>query len=183
MNQKSKPAHAHGRTWALAALLTLLVASGYLNYRTGAQQPSSAQELPVVRILSDAPKRTPAPSPTPDATQNFADIAAQRAADRAQELAMLEGVMTDPKSSSEIVAQAQAQKLALITRAQKEDTLETLLRAACGFSQGIVYVTGTSATIIVEADTLEPAQLTQIVDLTAGETGLDAENIKILPRK
>ena len=96
---------------------------------------------------------------------------------------MLEDIIADPASDASILTQAQAQKLSLLERTERENTLETLLRSACGFAQSIVYATGSSVTVIVESAELTDAQLTQMLDLTVSETGLAPENIKILPRK
>ena len=183
MSQKTNSRATHARALVLLVLLALLVASGYANYRMSEANTRTASTLPVVRIVSDAPSATPSSTPSGTAEQTFADIAAQRDAQRAQELAMLEDIIADPASDASILTQAQAQKLSLIERTERENTLETLLRSACGFAQSIVYATGSSVTVIVESAELTDAQLTQMLDLTVGETGLAPENIKILPRK
>lgn len=187
MSQKTNLRGTHTRALALIVLLALLVASGYANYRSSEVKAASGSNLPVVRIVSDAPVSTPSANalttPAQDAAQTFADIAAQRDEQRAQELTMLEEIIADSNSDASILSQAQTQKLALIERTERENTLEALLKSACGFAQCIVYANGSSVTVVVESEELSSAQLTQMLDLIASETGLSAENIKILPRK
>lgn len=187
MSQKNNPRGTQPRAIALAVLLALLVASGYMNYRSSEANTAASSNLPVVRIVSDVPASTPgaeaSPTPTSMEAQTFADISAQRDEQRAQELEMLDEIIADSGSDAALLSQAQAQKLSLVERAERENTLETLLKSACGFGQCIVYATGSSVTVVVEAEEIPAAQLTQILDLTTSETGLKAENIKILPRK
>lgn len=178
--------HMRSRTVMLFTLLTLLVVSGYMNYRAGKQQTQTSANLPVVRIVSDVPVVTPSAQATAQPTsgiETFADAAAQRNQMREEELAMLDEMIKDPKGDTEILSQAQKQKLALLQRMEIEKTLETLIASGCGFSGVIAYVNGSSVTILVEAQTLSEQQLTQILDFAIQETGQSAENIKILARK
>lgn len=180
------PSGTRTRTAIVVVLLAVLMASGYMNARTDGMRAPVAEEIPVVRIVSQAPVQTPDVPVGETASPQMETLEAltnQREAMRIDELAMLDGIIADAQSGEEILAQAQQQKLALIERMENESALETVLRAGCSFSDVLVCMTASSVTVFVGAQTLSQEQLTQILDFTIRETGQTPENIKILARK
>ena len=177
--EKKKRGFFDGKTAMLLTLLGLLVVSGYINYRKAATEPIGG-EVSVVRIEGERP--TAQPSPTPAAQDTFAAYRQERASARAQELSMLEEIIADESAGTETIAQAQAQKLALVQSMETETSLEALLRAR-GFESALVSAKPGSVTVVVGGGTLSDAQAVQILDITVDETQQAAEDIKIIQTK
>lgn len=177
--EKKKRGFLDGKTAMLLTLLGLLVVSGYINYRKAATEPIGG-EVSVVRIEGERP--TTQPSPTPAAQDTFAAYQQERASARAQELSMLEEIIADESAGAETIAQAQAQKLALVQSMETETSLEALLRAR-GFESALVSAKPGSVTVVVGGGTLSDAQAVQILDIAVDETQQAAEDIKIIQTK
>ncbi len=170
------------KTAMLLTLLGLLVVSGYVNYRLGfTPDPKVSGEVPVVRIEGARP--SPQPSPTPSGEENtFAAYQQDRTTTRAQEISMLDAIIADESAGKDTIAQAQAQKLALVACMEKETGLETLLKAK-GFEDVIVSAKPGAVSIVVKSGALSDAQAVQILDVATRETQEKAENIKIIQTK
>lgn len=177
--EKKKRGFLDGKTAMLLTLLGLLVVSGYINYRKAATEPIGG-EVSVVRIEGERP--TTQPSPTPAVQDTFAAYQQERASARAQELSMLEEIIADESAGAETIAQAQAQKLALVQSMETETSLEALLKAR-GFESTLVSAKPGSVTVVVGGGTLSDAQAVQILDITVDETQQAAEDIKIIQTK
>ena len=177
--EKKKKGFLDGKTTMLLTLLGLLVVSGYVNYRKTATEPIGG-EVSVVRIEGERP--TAQPSPTPEAQDTFSAYQQERASARAQELSMLEEIIADESAGAETVAQAQAQKLALVQAMETETSLETLLKAR-GFESALVSAKPGSVTVVVGGGALSDAQAVQILDIAVDETQQEAEDIKIIQTK
>jgi stage III sporulation protein AH len=65
---------------------------------------------------------------------------------------------------------------------ETEKTVENLIKGA-GFEDCVVYLDGTSASIVVKSDGLLPSQASQIFEILLSQTQVDRENIRILPVK
>ena len=173
------------RAAIVLTLIAVLLGTGYMNAHDG-EKKEAGSDIPVVRIVSEAPEKTTDTPVTAQVTpdpETLEGLAAQREAMRKEEMAMLDEIIADSKSSAEIVSQAQQQKLELLKRMEMETSLETVLRSSGTFSQVLVCTTASSVTVFVGAQALSQEQLTQILDFSMRETGKNAENIKILARK
>lgn len=170
------------KTAMLLTLLGLLVVSGYVNYRLGlAPDAHISGEVPVVRIEGARP--TPSPAPAPSSEKNtFSAYQQDRATTRAQEISMLDAIIADESAGKDTVAQAQAQKLALVGCMEKETSLESVLKAK-GFENVLVSAKPGSVTVVVGGGALSDAQAVQILDVATRETEEAAENIKIIQTK
>ena len=167
------------KTGMLLGLLGLLLVSGYVNYRMGPADAQLDAQVPVVRIEGARPSPAPTIAEQADA---FSAYQTERGEMRAQEIAMLEEIIRDEKSGKDVIAQAQAQKLALISSMEQETNLESLIRAK-GFSQVMASAKPGNITIVVGPGALTDAQAIQILDIATRETGEKAENIKIIQTK
>lgn len=109
----------------------------------------------------------------------FAAFRAERDAVRATEIEYLDEVIAVSYSDAETLADAQAQKLALVENMEAEFTIENLLRAK-GFSDAAVTFHKGSVNVVVDCPQLSSEQVAQILDVVTRETGESADNIKIL---
>lgn len=112
-------------------------------------------------------------------TDYFAAFRAERDAVRATEIEYLDEVIAVSYSDAETLADAQAQKLALVENMEAEFTIENLLRAK-GFSDAAVTFHKGSVNVVVDCPQLSSEQVAQILDVVTRETGESADNIKIL---
>ena len=95
---------------------------------------------------------------------------------------MLDAIIADGSAAKDTVAQAQAQKLALVGCMEKETSLESILKAK-GFENVLVSAKPGSVTVVVGGGALSDAQAVQILDAATRETEEEAENIKIIQTK
>ncbi len=112
-------------------------------------------------------------------TDYFGAFRAERDAVRATEIEYLDEVIAVSYSDAETLADAQAQKLALVENMEAEFTIENLLRAK-GFSDAAVTFHKGSVNVVVDCPQLSSEQVAQILDVVTRETGESADNIKIL---
>lgn len=125
---------------------------------------------------------------TPDTTpQNesvdsyFSSIQVDRQRTRDEAIEVLKSVV-DNESSTETAkneALAQINKLADIMEA--ESNIETLI-VAKGFEECVAVISDGSANIVVRADGLQPAQISQINEIVYEQSGIKPVNIKIIER-
>ena len=68
---------------------------------------------------------------------------------------------------------------AIAEEIQKEANIESLITAK-GFAQCVAVLNGDTASIIVKADTLQPAQLAQINTIVYEQTGIAPTGVTII---
>ena len=98
---------------------------------------------------------------------------------RATEIEYLDEVIAVSYSDAETLADAQAQKMALVENMEAEFTIENLLRAK-GFADAAVTFHKGSVNVVVDSPALSSEQVAQILDIVKRETGESADNIKIV---
>ncbi len=101
----------------------------------------------------------------------------QKARDEALEV--LQAVVDNPDSDETIKAEALASISAIADEIQKEANIESLITAK-GFEQCVAVLNGDTASIIVKADTLQPAQLAQINTIVFEQTGIAPTGVTII---
>ena len=104
-------------------------------------------------------------------------VSRQRARDEALEV--LQAVVDNIEASEEVRSEALAGIAAIAEEIQKESDIETLIMAK-GFEQCVAVLNGESATIVVSADTLQPAQLAQINSIVYEQTGILPSSITVI---
>ena len=119
-----------------------------------------------------------------DATQSDADnyfastqVSRQRARDEALEV--LQAVVDNAESSETAKTEALAGISAIAEEIQKEANIESLITAK-GFEKCVAVLNGDSISIIVSADTLQPAQLAQINAIVYEQTGITPAGVTII---
>lgn len=104
-------------------------------------------------------------------------VSRQRARDEALEV--LQSVVDNPDASEAVKTEALAGISAIAEEIQKEANIESLITAK-GFAQCVAVLNGDTASIIVSADELLPAQLAQINTIVYEQTGIAPSGITII---
>ena len=117
---------------------------------------------------------------TTDATNTYfsaTQVSRQKARDEALEV--LQAVVDNPESSEDVRSEALAGISAIAEEIQKEANIESLITAK-GFEQCVAVLNGDTASIVVSADTLQPAQIAQINAIVYEQTGIEPIGITII---
>lgn len=104
-------------------------------------------------------------------------VSRERARDEALEV--LQAVVDNVDSSETAKAEALAGIAAIADEIQKEANIESLITAK-GFERCVAVLNGDTATIVVSADTLQPADLAQINTIVYEQTGILPVGITII---
>ena len=92
----------------------------------------------------------------------------------------LMGIINDTNVTEEQKQDAIDQMITMTDLAEKETTVETLLKSK-GFSEAVVSLTEDSADVVVNSEELNEANRAQIVDIISRKAGIAPENIVITP--
>jgi len=117
---------------------------------------------------------------TTDATNTYfsaTQISRQKARDEALEV--LQAVVDNVDSSEEAKAEALAGISTIAEEIQKEANIESLLKAK-GFEECVAVLNGDKITVVVSADTLQPAQLAQINAAVYEQTGIAPTGVTVI---
>ena len=104
-------------------------------------------------------------------------VSRQRARDEALEV--LQSVVDNVDASEEDKAEALASISAIAEEIQKEADIESLITAK-GFEQCVAVLNGDTISIVVSADTLQPAQIAQINEIVYSQTGIAPTGVTIV---
>ena len=104
-------------------------------------------------------------------------VSRQRARDEALEV--LQAVVESADSSETARTEALESIAAIADEIQKEANIESLITAK-GFAQCVAVLNGDKASIIVSADTLQPAQIAQINTIVYEQTGILPTGVTII---
>ena len=99
---------------------------------------------------------------------------------RSQNKEMLMGIIDDANLGDEQKQDAIAQMIMLTDLAEKETTVETLLKSK-GFSEAVVSLTKDSADVVINSSQLSEINRAQIEDIVSRKAGIAPENIVITP--
>lgn len=119
-------------------------------------------------------------NPQLDASDTYfsaTQVSRQRARDEA--LQVLQAVVDNVESSETAKTEALAGIATIADEIQKEANIESLITAK-GFEQCVAVLNGDKATIVVSADTLQPADLAQINVIVYEQTGIVPAGITIV---
>ena len=104
-------------------------------------------------------------------------VSRQRARDEALEV--LQAVVESADSSETAKAEALESIATIADEIQKEANIESLITAK-GFAQCVAVLNGDKASIIVSAETLQPAQIAQINTVVYEQTGILPAGVTII---
>lgn len=116
-----------------------------------------------------------------DASDFFIEYRLERERTRGQRVEYLREVINNGNSANEIRQKAQEHLLAISRNMEKEVELESLVRAK-GFKDAAALVDERSVTIIVAAASLSGDETVRIKELASRGTGVEAQNIVVIPR-
>ena len=157
------------KVWTLAGIGVLLVGAvvGNLLVNRG---KAAGKEAPAEAANAEAAAAS--------TTMGFFDsFRAERESTRTQEITYIDAVI-EQGADAETMADAQQQKLAIVTSMEKEMTIESLLKAK-GFTDAAVTLHSGAVNVVLSAETLTNEQVAQVLDIIIRETGEKAENIKV----
>lgn len=104
----------------------------------------------------------------------------QQSKDKAIEL--LESVVNNESSSAASVEKANAEITEIAAQTELEGTVENLIKAK-GFDDCVVFLSSDIANVVVRSDGLTAQQAAQINEIVVSQTGILAQNIKIVEVK
>ncbi len=187
------------RTLSLVALALIGAALLFLGWRgnllnqkltapgTPVTSPSVNEAGPVstaqTMSVAEQPDKTASATAPFEEQDFFVDYRLERERVRGQRVEWLREVINNANSTADTRQKAQEHLLAISRSMEKENELENLIRAK-GFKDAAVYVDEGSVTVIVEPASvkLTTEDLSSITGLVSRGTGVDAQNIVIIPR-
>lgn len=93
----------------------------------------------------------------------------------------LNEIVNNDNSSQEMVTEAQRKIMQIGEIAEKELTIEGLIKAK-GFNDALVFLTEKDAKVVVDVKDLTEQDVVKILDIVINETDLDAANVKIMKK-
>lgn len=111
----------------------------------------------------------------------FSEYRLERDKNRSKEVDMWQDIINSEKAEENFKNMAQQELVKIVALTEKEMIIENLI-VARGFNDALVFLTDDSATIIVDAKELTPANIAQIQDIVVRKTKLDPKDIKIMKK-
>lgn len=111
----------------------------------------------------------------------FSEYRLERDKNRSKEVEMWQDIINSDKAEENFKSMAQQELVKIVALTEKEMIIENLI-VARGFNDALVFLTDDSATVIVEAKELTPANIAQIQDIVVRKTKLDPKDIKIMKK-
>lgn len=111
----------------------------------------------------------------------FVEYRLERDRTRSQQVDLLREIVNNQNSSESAKKEAQSRLLALSQAIETEMKLENLIRAE-NFKDSVVFVQDKSATVIVQIPMLTAMDRQKITSITSRITGLDEQNVVIIPK-
>lgn len=118
-------------------------------------------------------------NPEDSANTYFSATLVSRQKARDEALEVLQAVVDNVDASEASRAEALAEIATIADEIQKEANIESLITAK-GFAQCVAVLNGDTASIVVSADTLQPAQIAQINAIVYEQTGIKPIGITII---
>lgn len=112
-----------------------------------------------------------------DAYFSATQVSRQRARDEALEV--LQSVVDNTEAGEESKSEALTGIATIADEIRKEADMESLITAK-GFEQCVAVLNGNSVSIIVKADSLQPAQIAQINEIVYSSTGIEPSGVTII---
>lgn len=111
----------------------------------------------------------------------FVEYRLERERTRGQRVEWLREVINNASSTVETRQKAQEHLMTISRSMEKEVELENLIRAK-GFKDAAVLVDDRSVTVIVAATSLPNEEAARMTDLVSRGTGVEAQNVVIIPK-
>ena len=154
----------------IVGIATVVAIAGYLNFSYGKTETAPETPLGEVRLVS---------GDNIEEGDFFSEARLEREIGRSQSVASLRAISQDSGTSAEGRAMAEAEMVKIARFTETEAAAESMLLAK-GFEDAVLYISEDSATVIVKAENLSETDVAKIVDIITGQTGIPAQNIKIV---
>lgn len=174
------------RTILLAVLVIALGAAVYFNWHiskktasTGVVNSSTGSNLGDAVLVNTTTDDVAKDSPQ---SAYFKDIKSERETARKKSVDAYNEVINNPKSDSSAVMEANAGVVKIADNAEKENSIETLVKGK-GFKDCAAVINGETVSVMVACDKLLQSDTVQIQEIASNATGFTLENIKIIEVK
>ena len=168
------------RNLIVAASVLLIGVAVLLNFLlfTGTSNPGyDGYDQPSGNISDDLTNGNDTPTDNDSTYFSATQVSRQRARDEALEV--LQAVVDNVEASETVKNEALAGISAIADEIRKEANIESLITAK-GFEHCVAVLNGDSISIIVSADSLQPAQLAQINSIVYEQTGIKPAGVTII---
>lgn len=109
----------------------------------------------------------------------FSNYRTDRVDTRNQEILYLDAIIASEATSAEAKANAEAERLTLVTNMEMIMTIENLIKSK-GFTDVVVSASSGNISVIVETAGLTNSEVAQIVDVVKNNSSYSIDNIKII---
>ena len=156
----------------LAGALILLAGAVWLNLKL--------EKDDVTNVLGASPEPTAESRETSVSVFNdwFNSFRTERSEIRAQEIEYLRSILNSDRSDAESVADAQNRLLELVSKMEKEFTIESRIRGK-GFLDAAATYQGDTVSVVIDGESLTDEEVARILDIVMSETGLPASSVSI----
>ncbi len=178
-----KPNLIIGKKHIILACLTLILGAAiYMNYAfSTAEQDISSADADIES--TEAVNYGDAEFVNADSgTDYFAQVRLARMTSRDEAVETLATILGGGDLSDEESVSYTNEAVNLSRLSESESTVENLIKAQ-GFEDCVVYLNGSTASIVVKSDGLVPSEAAQIKDILLTEVTIPTENIRIFEVK
>ena len=149
----------------LSVMVALLLVTGYVNVALNSS-------------LSSSMSTTTSSSAT--SANFYTTYRNEREATRTQEIQFYDSIIVSASASQEAKAEAELNKVALITQMEKELVTEGIIRGK-GFEDAIVTSSSTNVNVFVKSAELTSGEVAQITTVVTEQLGVEIDKIIIIP--
>ncbi len=164
----------------LGALVVLLVAAVYTNYRFFNNTKETAEtDNPLnAELVSNMDEDSIMGGTVTLSESFFTDYRIEREQTRSENIETLEEIVESEDASTETINAANLELVAIVQLSEQELLLENLIKSK-GYDDCIVFIHQGYVNVIVDAEEITQQQAVQIQDIVASECGVDLSKITI----
>ncbi len=179
MKKSNKKLWFKGKEVLLFGLVALVITAGYYRWTVEQQQLVGYVEEEAITVASEQDGEGNAEnSGEQSANPEISKLKQERDAARSQSVDEWKKIATNNETSQEGKKDAEKKILGATDNADKERTIETLVKAK-GFEDCIAYVDESGVAVTVKGGEIDGSKVAQIKDIIVAETGVSPRNIKI----
>jgi hypothetical protein len=127
-----------------------------------------------------SPKTQSAVTDEAGATDALSAFVLEREQLRSMQISQLDDIINAPATSSELVAEAQTQKLEIVRRMEIEQTVSGVLKAR-GYADAAVAASEDTVSVMIRKSEVTDADAAVILELVLSETDIPAADVRIIP--
>ncbi len=115
-----------------------------------------------------------------EATDALSAFVLEREQLRSMQISQLDDIINAPATSTELVAEAQAQKLEIVRRMEIEQTVSGVLKAR-GYEDAAVAASEDTVSVMIRKSEITDADAAVVLELVLSETDIPAADVRIIP--